>query len=157
MDFLRSYCAMLVAASVLGGLCAALASRPFSGYLRYLTALICIVLIVAPFRSLDLAGILSAQGSATEEAEQSGEAPPETENRVEKTADAMLEAWFLDALFSETGIKAEAVRIEMDRSEKDPVITGLCFLLPGGGKEEEDRVLRWAETKFGVPCEVLTR
>lgn len=148
---LRSYCAVLLAASALGGVCASLADRAFAKYLRYLTALVCVLLVISPFRSLDLPGLFSTAGGTLPETET---VLPSAAPSVETETRRRLEAWFADELFSDTGIKARVTGIQIDWSEADPVIERLSFCPEAPSEQTEETILRWAQTRFGLPCSV---
>lgn len=145
---LRSYCLTLLTASVLGGIVTSLAEKPFARYVRYLAALLCIVTVVSPFRSIDFVSLLTAPLPETPSA-----AVP-YENAVETEAYSLLESFFADELFSDTGIKAASVRIQIDWNAASPVIEALAFALENPTDERKTQAERWAVSRFGVPCTV---
>ena len=144
---LRSYCLTLLASSVLGGLCASLADRPFARYLRYLTALLCILPVIAPFRNIDVPSFFPETTPAETAAAPRSE-PVETETL------ALLESWFADELFSDTGIKAASVRIQIDWDADSPTIHSLAVTLETPTDENKLQTERWAADRFGIPCAV---
>ena len=51
---MRQYLTVLFCGSLLGAVCAAAAGGALEKYVRYLAALLCILLIISPFRELEL-------------------------------------------------------------------------------------------------------
>ena len=145
---LRSYCLTLLVSSVLGGIVASLAEKPFTRYLRYLAALLCIVAVLSPFRTLDLSALTLPETPAGPNA-----AVPYSD-AVEAETLSLLESWFADELFSDTGIKAAQVRIQIDWNATSPTIESLAVVTEDPNGERKTQVERWAMSRFGIPCTV---
>ena len=144
MSVLRDYCVTLLAASVVGGVCAAVAEKPFARYVNFLTALCCVALAISPLREVDWSAAFGGN-AGNGEAELTAEAQGNGE--VETLAEERLKMWFSDQLFCDTGIKAEAARIEIDWSKQDPIIKSVTF---AAGENDRETIAKWGTERFGI-------
>ena len=145
---LQSYFSMLLAASVLGAICAAFVGSTFEKYLRYLAALICILLVLAPFRSFDASELFRMDYSGAE--------PPLPEGKtLSELAGAQAEseicAYIAQSLSAETGITASNVRIDIDWTENQPTIRAVRLILPPEEAHRTEEAAAWVERTYGVP------
>ena len=143
MSVLRDYCVTLLAASVVGGVCAAVAEKPFARYVNFLTALCCVALAIAPIREVNWSAAFGGNAGNGE----AGLTAEATAGEVETLAEERLKMWFSDQLFCDTGIKAEAARIEIDWSEQDPTIRSVTF---AAGENDRERIKNWGAERFGI-------
>ena len=149
MNFpLHSYFSMLLTASVLGALCAAFAGSAFEKYLRYLASLICILLVLSPFRSFDMTELLPSGSTGTEIHPPNGKTLAELAG---EQAESEICAWIAQSLSAETGITAADVRIEIDWTESEPVIRAVHLILPPEETDRAEEAAAWVEKTYGVP------
>ena len=147
MSVLRDYCVTLLAASVVGGVCASVAEKPFARYVNFLTALCCVALAIAPIREVNWSaalGGIAGNETAAEQTEQTAA------GEVETLAEERLKMWFSDQLFCDTGIKAEVSSIEIDWSEQDPMIESVTF---AAGENDREKIKKWGAERFGISAE----
>lgn len=145
---LQGYFSMLLTASVLGALCAAFAGSAFEKYLRYLAALICILLVLAPFRSFDASGLLRTDFSGAEVSLPEGKTLTELAGAH---AESEVCAWIAQSLSAQTGITAAEVRIDIDWTENEPVIRAVCLVLPPEEANRAEEAAAWVMDSYGVP------
>ena len=149
MNFpLQNYFSMLLTASVLGALCAAFAGSNFEKYLRYLAALICILLVLAPFRSFDATELLRTDLSGEELSLPEGKTLEELAGAY---AESEICAWISQSLSAQTGITAADVCIEIDWTESQPVIRAVRLLLPPEEAGRAEEAAAWVTSAYGVP------
>ncbi len=145
---LQGYFSMLLTASVLGAVCAAFAGGAFEKYLRYLSALICILLILSPFRSLDLLPGTEQLTDGQPEATVSGKTLEELAGEL---AEPEICAQIAAALSAQTGITAADVRIDIDWTEEEPVIRAVRLILSPEDAGRAAEAADWVESAYGVP------
>ncbi len=144
---LQNYISVIFAASVLGAACAALAGSTFEPYIRYLVALACILLIVHPFRSFSFA---VPEESTVQEPAVSADSLQTLAGEAAKNEICRAIG---DALLSETGITASDLRIDMEWTEREAVITAVYLTVER--KEDAPSAAAWVEDSYGVPCEAI--
>ncbi len=147
---LQHYVSVVFTASVLGAVCAALAGSAFEPYIRYLAALACIILIVHPFRSFSF--VLPEEESMQTEGAVSADS---LQTLAGELAEKEICRAIGDMLLAQTGITACDVRIDMEWTERDAVITALYLTV--GHEADADTAKVWAEGTYGVPCEVTRK
>ena len=145
---LQNYFSMLLTASVLGALCSAFVGSTFEKYLRYLAALICILLVLAPFRSFDASELFRTDFSGGEISLPEGKTLSELAG---EQAEGEICAYIAQSLSAETGITAADVRIDIDWTEDRPVIRAVRLLLPTEESHRAEEAAAWVERTYGVP------
>ncbi|MCH5183056.1 MAG: hypothetical protein J1E00_02680 [Oscillospiraceae bacterium] len=145
---LQSYFSMLLTASVLGALCAAFVGSAFEKYLRYLAALICVLLVLAPFRSFDASHLFPADISGADVSLPDGKTLSELAG---EQAESEICAYIAQCLSAETGITATDVRIDIDWTETQPVIRAVRLILPPEDAHRTEEAAAWVEKTYGVP------
>lgn len=107
---MKTYFTALLFCSVAGGIATVLAGKPYEKHLRFLAALLCTALIVAP--------IVRASPEIKLEPPSVQGAEPEDCGFVEKQAAEDAEAALAAYIFSETGVKPKEISIEIEREGK---------------------------------------
>lgn len=132
---------------MLGAVCAVLAGSAFEPYIRYLVALACILLIVHPFRTFSFTP--PEQGTVQENTVSAdslqtlaGELAKEEICRV-----------IGETLLAQTGITATEVRIDMEWTDREAVITAVFLTV--AEPSQGDTAKAWIERTYGVPCEAI--
>ena len=120
---LQGYFSMLLTASVLGALCAAFAGSAFERYLRYLASLICILLVLAPFRSFDATALFQTDVETPAVSLPDGLSLQE---RAGAQAENEICAWISQSRSAQTGITPAEVRIDIDWTADEPVIRAVA-------------------------------
>ncbi len=148
---LQGYFSMLLTASVLGALCAAFAGSSFEKYLRYLASLICILLVLAPFRSFDASDLFQTDFTSPDVSLPDGK--PLAERAGEQAEDEIC-AWISQSLSEQIGITPKEVRIDIDWTADEPVIRSVAVRLPPELADRAEEAAAWIETTYGVPGDV---
>jgi len=148
---MKQYLTVLFCGSLLGALCTAAAGARLEKYLRYLSALLCILLIVSPFREFDLSFPREdLQSPALPEVS----APATLDGLAEQQAESELCRILSLQLSQGTGITPTELRIDMDWTLEEPVVLALHLTLSPADREKAGEVSAWAEASYGVPCYV---
>ncbi len=105
---MKEYFSALLFSSVAGGIAAALVGKPYEKYLRYLAALVCTALMVAP-----LAGVLPSLNLDLPETESSQLSYDPVAQQTKEDAETAV----YNYIFAETGIKVKSLCIEIERTE----------------------------------------
>lgn len=148
---MKHYLTVLFCGSLLGAVCTAVAGAKLEKYVRYLASLLCILLIVSPFREFEL--------SLPQEEEPPSSLPevstPATlDGLAEKQAESELCRILSLQLSQGTGITPTELRIDMDWTLEEPVVLALHLTLSPADREKAGEVSAWAEASYGVPCYV---
>lgn len=116
----------LLFASVCGAVCALLAGAGFEKYVKYIAALVCVFMMIAPLKGivLDEYG-LSGIGELSV-GEISVDAPLIAEQMAEENA----EAYICEIVFGKFGIKEVSANIVIDWSGPDAVIREITVAVP---------------------------
>lgn len=145
---LQNYFSMVLTASVLGALCAAFVGSAFEKYLRYLAALICVLLVLAPFRSFDASELFPTGFGSKEISLPEGKTLSELAG---EQAESEICAYIAQCLSAETGITATDVRIDIDWTENQPVIRAVRLILKAEDAQRVEEAAAWVEKTYGVP------
>ena len=124
---MNGYFYTLLITSVCGGICALLAWGGFEKYIKYIAALICTVLVLSPFRDMDIsdsAEDIMGEISVNYETSVQNMYALAGEMTEEKT-----KQYISDLVFSESGIKPTCVNIKIDWNKNDPVIENITVTL----------------------------
>ncbi len=145
---MRDYFAALFFASLLGAICTSLAGSKLEKYMRYLAALLCILLIISPLRDLKLStpslpeeDLSVPQGNTLSELAQA-----EAETDICKALSTALSAG--------TGITPASLRIDIDWNTTEPVIHTVSVALFSGDFSRKEEVEAWVANNYGIPCTV---
>lgn len=131
---MKGYFLTVLVASVCGAVCTVLASGGFEKYIKYTASLICVVLIISPFRDIDISKI---ESSVTDEISLSISentsglyllAADMTETRAEE--------YVSQIVLSEFGINTVYTDIKIDWDEEEPIIENICVAL---SREDMDK------------------
>ncbi len=120
---MSGYFQTLLVASVCGAVCMMLAWGGFEKYIKYIASLVCVVLIISPFRNFDLSSV-----DLTDIEESSGtpdSSLPDLYARAEQMTEQRSEKYISDLVFSKFGIKAVYTDIKIEWSENEAVIVGI--------------------------------
>lgn len=148
---MKHYLTVLFCGSLLGAVCTAVAGERLEKYVRYLAALLCILLIVSPFREFDLSFPgEDLQSPALPEVS----APATLDGLAEQQAESELCRILSLQLSQGTGITPTELRIDMDWTLEEPVVLALHLILAPKDGEKAGEVSAWAEAAYGVPCYV---
>ena len=122
---MKGYFYVLLVTSVCGTMCSMLANGGFEKYIKYICSLVCICLMISPFREMDLTKITELAVVTTEmESEENGlyaVSSQIAENRAEE--------YINEIVFSEIGIKPQSTDIKIDWTLREPIIESITVLL----------------------------
>ncbi len=150
---LQGYFSAVLTASVLGALCVGFVGKPFEKYIKYLASLICILLILAPLRKIDVSSLFRGEAEQTEVSLPNAKPLQELAGQQ---AEQEICSQIAASLSGATGIFPTQVRIDIDWTEEEPVIRSVTLCLSEKDSERADEAKTWAESAFGVPITVLT-
>lgn len=135
---MSGYFYTLLIASVCGAVCSVMVWGGFERYVKYIASLICIALLISPFRDFDIGQELEGYESILSEntVSQTGLyelAAEMTEERAEN--------YISQIVFSEFGINTVSADIKIDWEEDEPVIESISVALAPSdmGMSEETR------------------
>lgn len=148
---LQNYVSTVFAASILGAVCATAAGGAFEKYIRYLASLVCILLIVHPFRDLSFESLQTPDTEASAPAV-SGET---LESLASSLAEEEISRVIASALSAETGITGAAVCIDIDWTAEEPLIHEVMLILPPEEAERAEEAAAWVEKTYGVPGRIV--
>lgn len=151
-DPLHGYLSMLLAASVLGAVCATFAGGKFEKYLRYLASLICILLILSPFRSWSADALLQPDANGADTF-----SLPETdtlETRTRAMTEEQICRQIAAALSAQTGITDPTIRIDMEWTEQEAIVTAIHLTLCDTDASRAEAAMDYLTRTYGIPVTV---
>ncbi len=126
-DGMKEYFYTLLITSVCGAICTMLAWGGFEKYIRYVASLICVALIITPFRNIDVSNIADSvtQEMSNELSEKTSDlyllASDMTEERAEE--------YISQIVFGRFGINTVYSDIKIDWDKEEPTIESICVAL----------------------------
>lgn len=125
---MKGYFYMLLITAVCGGACSVLAWGGFERYIKYIVSLVCILIMILPFKSVDISEItenLQPEAEISETQLQTGLYKTSAE-LTEKQA----KEYISQIVLSKFGIKPAYTHIKIDWTEKEAVIREITVGLP---------------------------
>lgn len=119
----------LLVASVCGAVCAMLAWGGFEKYIKYIASLVCIVLLVSPFRSIDISQMM--EGAEEDTAASDSVSADGLYSLASEMTEERAEEYISGLVFSEFGINAVYTDIKIDWGSDDPIIESISVALDG--------------------------
>ncbi len=147
---MKEFFVSLFAASVAGGLCSVLVSKAYEKHIKYISALIFTALLAAPLLSFVSASLPAEEFEQTDISIESDAAEQLIIRQLEQdSAEALL-----SYIFSETGIKAASVGIQIESVEGEYHVRHIAVRL--GSTEGKSAVENCLNALHGgeVPTEV---
>ena len=148
---MKQYLTVLFCGSLLGAVCSAVAGARLEKYVRYLAALICILLIVSPFKEFDWTFL---QDDTSHEISMPQANGTTLEELAAGQAGEEICRLLSLQLSQETGITPAELRIDMDWTEQEPTVTALHLTLAPEDDGMAEKIIAWAEAAYGIPCYV---
>lgn len=150
---MNGYFYTLLVASVCGAVCVLLAWGGFEKYIKYIASLICVVLIIAPLREIDISAFdvgeleISSSESDSAEAELYTVAEQMTKQRAEK--------YICDIVFSEFGINAVSADIKIEWGKTEAVINGIELVLISDDMNKAEDIRQYLFSALGGEVSIV--
>lgn len=148
---MKQYLVVLLCGSLLGALCTAAAGARLEKYVRYLSSLLCILLIISPFKEFDLKFTLEEESLPSAALPWEGDT---LSSLAWEMAEKEICRGISSQLFGETGITPARISIDMDWTAQEPVVQAVRLVLSAQDAHRKEEVVAWAENAYGVPCHV---
>ncbi len=140
----------LIFLSVASSLCSLLASG-YEKYIKYISALLCLGIIIAPIAEADLTEALSGEAFG-------GEVTSLPENSAlpaEELARESAEKYIEEIVFAKFGIKDTRARIVIDWSQTDAVITEITLAVPKASEGQFGEIKAYLAQALGGEVNVV--
>ena len=150
--FLTGYFYILLVAAVCGAVCSVAVWGGYEKYVKYIASLICVVLLISPFREFEL-GEIDEEVKAfitDEDNSQIGLYELASDLTEEKT-----ENYISEIVFSKFGIKTVCTDIEIDWDKEEPTIENITVSLSGNDMSEAESVNAYLENILGGEVDVV--
>ena len=150
---MNGYFYTLLVASVCGAVCVLLAWGGFEKYIKYIASLICVVLIIAPLREIDMSAFdvgeleISSPESDSAEAELYTVTEQMTKQRAEK--------YICDIVFSEFGINAVSADIKIEWGKTEAVINGIELVLISDDMNKAEDIRQYLFSALGGEVSIV--
>lgn len=115
----------LLVTSVIGAVCTVMAWGGFEKYVKYIASLVCILLLLSPFRKIDETALASLRDGLTDSSISVGE----SYSAIELLAEQKTEGYITELVFSEFGIKAVYTDIKIDWEQDSPIVESITVAL----------------------------
>ncbi len=140
---MREFFLSLFCAAVAGGLCTVLAGKAYEKHIKYISALVFTAVVVSPLFSFVGQSVPDGELVAAEISVESDAAEELVKKQLEQdSADALA-----SYIFSETGIKAVSVGIQIESVEGEYHVRHICVRLTD--KDDNEAVRRCLEALHG--------
>ncbi len=142
---MKGYFYVIILTSVCGSLCTLLADGGYEKYIKYIVALICAVIILSPFRELDLKEIENALSDThINENISDGLYPLATDLTEEKTKE-----YISSIVFSKFGINPISINIKIDWSREEPIIQEIKVYLDSDSMKHSREISEYLSMALG--------
>lgn len=125
-DGIGSYFLTLLTASVCGAVCTLLAWGGFEKYVKYISSLICIVLLISPLKSISIPDFSKEAEKAIPDTEA---ALPSLYSLSSTAAEKNAEEYLKSIIFEKFGINAVYADIRIDWDKQEPTIEQIVIAL----------------------------
>lgn len=126
-DGVKGYLLTIIIASVCGAVCVMLAWGGFEKYMKYIASLICIALIITPFRDIDVSQIGDELVDEIDKNVIYQDA--DLDELASDMAERHAEEYISQIVFAEFGINTVYTDIKIDWDNDSPIITSICVAL----------------------------
>ncbi len=150
---MKSYFYVLLVASVCGAMCSMLASGGFEKYIKYISSLICICLMIMPFREIDLVKTLELAEFSSPSFETDKGLYLISSEIAEKRA----EDYINEIVFSQIGIKPLSTDIKIDWTLTEPVIESITVSLSHEDVSFAEETKKYLSDVLGGEVNVIER
>ncbi len=150
---MKGYFYTILIASVCGAICSMMAWGGFEKYTKYIASLVCVALIITPFRNIDVSYILdTVNQEITAEIDAS---VPELYESASDMAEKRAEEYISQIVFSQFGINAVSTDIKIDWDEEEPIIESIHVALDSGDMDEAESAKEYLMRVLGGEVTVV--
>lgn len=148
---MKSYFYVLLVASVCGTMCSMLANGGFERYIKYICSLVCICLMIMPFREIDLSKTINAPDFPLD-----FEEPEKGLYSVSsQLAETRAEDYISEIVFSQIGIKPQSADIKIDWTLTEPIIESITVSLAYEDMEKAEETKSYLSNVLGGEVNVV--
>lgn len=149
---MSGYFYVLLIASVCGAVCTVMVWGGFERYIKYIASLICVALLISPFRDLNIEQELDSYESLAAEnhVSQAGLYELAAEMTEERAED-----YISQIVFSEFGIKTVATDIKIDWEENEPIIEYISVTLASADMDMSEEAKDYLQRVLGGEVNVV--
>jgi len=148
---MSGYFYMLIITSVCGSVCTLLASGGFEKYIKYIVALICTVLMLSPFRDMEITEIEDSFSDISASFEQSEGLYPLAAEMTE----ARTEEYISQIVFSEFGIYPLYTNIKIDWEQPEPIIENIIIAVGSEDMSFSEDIKKYLKDILGGEVEII--
>lgn len=149
---MSGYFYTLLVTSVCGAVCAMLAYGGFEKYIKYIASLVCLVIMISPFREIDMSEIETAIPETEASEEEYGNSLYQT---AAELTEQKVEVYISEIVFNKFGIKPIATDIKIDWTEEDAVIEEISVALSRSDMESADAVGKYLCDMLGGEVNIV--
>ena len=150
---MKGYFYTLLITSVIGAVCSVFSLSPFEKYMRYIASLVCVVLILMPFRDIDLSELND---------EIFCDVSDEISCKTEKInllssdmAEKRAEEYISEIVFNRFGINTVATDIKIDWENEEPTINCIEVRLKSEDMHNADMTKNYLADVLGGEVTVI--
>ncbi len=146
------YFYVLLVTSLCSSVCAIAVSGGFEKYIKYIASLICVAVMVSPFRDIDISEI-------TEKAKAEFAISQDTEDLFYKTSgeitEERIETYIKDIVFNKFGIKPLSTHIEIDWGKEEPIIESITLTFSSADYPKSTEIQNYLYAVLGGEVEII--
>lgn len=150
---MKDYFYSLIIASVTGTVCALLTKGGFEKYIKYITALICTIILISPLSRKDFSSAAQEYRDALEllSREEMNNMYGPSDNLARQRA----EEYITEVLFEKFGIKPHYCNINIDWNSNEPTVKSIEVGITSQTEEQRKQIKAHLENLLGGEVKVI--
>ncbi len=150
---MKEYFFCILVASVIGSVCSILGSGGFEKYIKYIASLVCLLIILIPFRKTDINEIINNDSIQLEIQNQNSQA--DLDNLSQAMTEKRLKEYINEIVFNKFGINPLDINININWTENEGIIEEISVKLSKNNMKYSDDIKAHLEKNLGGEVEII--
>lgn len=150
---MKEYFFCILVSSVIGSVCSMLGSGGFEKYIKYIASLVCLLIILIPFRKTDIKEIINDEKFQWEI--QNDNSPSDLDNLSQSMTEKRLKEYINEIVFNKFGINPAGVNININWTEDEAIIQEISVKLSKSNIKDSDDIKAHLEKSLGGEVEII--
>lgn len=150
---MKEYFFCILVASVIGSVCSILGGNRFEKYIKYIASLICLLIILIPFRKTDINEIIDNDNIQWEIQNQNNQA--DLNNLSQAMTEKRLKEYINEIVFNKFGINPSDINININWTEDECIIQEITVKLSKNNMKYSDDIKAHLEKNLGGEVEII--
>ncbi len=150
---MKEYFFCILASSVIGSVCSILGGGGFEKYIKYIASLVCLLIILIPFRETDINEIINNDSIQWESQNENKQA--DLDNLSQAMTEKKLKEYINEIVFIKFGIKPSDINININWTEDEGIIQEISVKLSKNNMKHSDDIKAHLEKNLGGEVEIV--